>query len=233
MLKGIYLPLQGPHGVRPKAPAVGAWQSPGYAGFTGVQAEAKASDDEWYGLRCDGLVVVDCDDAAAAMHWCGIDTEWDRGRVRKTPRGYHFVYKYTEGSPTAPAVGVFEHTDIRAGATSQIVYFAPGYYDRNMAEPRYFDPRWLPDNFGVQVTHDDEAWSEMPDGRGNNTMAAFAGAFRKQGMDVVTIVKCLSAINRITMTRDPMTQAEVIEIAKSVGRYAARPDIDIELDEDD
>ncbi len=71
----------------------------------------------------------------------------------------------------------------------------------------------------------------MPDGRGNNTMAAFAGAFRKQGMGVLAIAKCLGAINRITMTQDPMPTEMIVEIAKSVGRYAPRPSIDIEVEE--
>jgi hypothetical protein len=222
----IWIPLQGPDGIRPKAPAVGAWQSPGYAG---VSRESHAAY-EWLGRRCDGLVVIDCDDKDAATAWCKIDTEATEGWVRKTPRGFHFIYEHTPGSPDAPAVGVWPHTDIRAGRTSQVVYFATGYSTLADNKPRPFDPSWLPASYGTaQVTHEDEAWSEMPDGRGNNTMAALGGAMRKQGMDVVTICKCLSAINRITMTRDPMSQAEVIEIAKSVGRYAPRPDIDIEL----
>lgn len=225
------IPLQGPAGVRPKAPAVGAWQSPGFHGMDVDSTELAAA---WYGLRCDGLVVIDCDDKQAAYRWCDIEPDAARGWVRKTPRGYHFIYEYTPGSPDAPAVGVWPHIDIRAGRTSQIVFYAPGYQCIGAAEHiRPFNPAWLPASYGAApVSHEDESWSEMPDGRGNNTMAALGGAMRKQGMDVVTIVKCLSAINRITMTRDPMSQAEVIEIARSVGRYAPRPDIDIELDDE-
>jgi hypothetical protein len=72
----------------------------------------------------------------------------------------------------------------------------------------------------------------MPFGRGNNTMAAFAGAFRKQGMSLRAIAKCLGAINRITMTEDPMPVEMIVEIAKSVSRYAPRPDIDIVVEDD-
>lgn len=233
-IEGVFLPLQGPTGVRPKAPSIGAWQSPGYKGFDDIEARTRhrLNDDEWFGLRCDGLVVMDCDSRDAALRWCAIDTEWDKTWVRKTPRGTHFIYAQSVGSPDAPYAGVWPGIDVRAGRTSQIVVYAPGYSHLKFPDTlRIFDTLWLPSNFGVvQDRSDDESWDEIPDGRGNNTMAAIAGAMRKQGMSMVTIAKCLGAINRITMTLDPMPIEMVIEIAKSVSRYSARPDIDIEVE---
>ncbi len=222
----VWIPLQGPEGVRPKAPAVGAWQSPGYMGVD--MDDWQAGQDNWYGLRCDNLVVIDCDDADAVEVWqkaCGGQDSF----VRKTPRGYHYIYEWTEGSPCGPHVGVWPHIDIRAGAKSQIVYWAPGYENiTSPADIQAFDPSWLPESLGTsQVSHDSEAWSEMPDGRGNNTMAAFAGAFRKQGMDMLTICKCLGAINAITMTQDPMPDTMIVDIARSICRYKAEPDVDL------
>jgi len=245
----IFIPLQGPSGVRPKAPAVGAWQSPGYTGI-----EPAAHPGAWIGMRTDGLVVIDIDCGCPkvngekpevcqtpevmrsnANYWAAIDADAAKGWVRKTPHGMHFIYLQTaeEGTPDAPAAGVWPGIDIRAGRTSQIVFYAPGYKDLTAQHKmRLFDPRWLPSNFGVQQDRsNDEAWSEMPDGRGNNTMAAFAGAFRKQGMAPVQIAKCLGAINRICMTDDPMPIEMIVEIARSVGRYSPRPDVDIEIEE--
>lgn len=232
----IWLPLQGPTGVRPKAPAVGAWQSPGYDGIDPDKVRRTTGynpDAEWIGMRCDGLVVVDCDSKVAAKHWCIIDPEAPSGWVRMSPRGVHFLYEQTPGSPDAPAAGVWPEIDVRAGRTSQIVVYAPGYHELHGEKfIRPFNPAWLPEGFGVQQDRsNDESWDEMPHGRGNNTMAAFAGAFRKQGMSPVTIAKCLGAINKITMTDDPMPIDMIVEITKSVGRYAARPDIDIEIEE--
>jgi hypothetical protein len=230
----IYIPLQGPNGVRPKAPAVGAWQSPGYHGVSPGESGGHAGDDAWYGLRCDDLVVIDCDDKGAANDWLAhTKAEPSDTWVRATPRGYHFIYERTPGSPDAPAAGVWPHTDIRAGRTSQIVFLATGYDDiteRTRISP--FNPAWLPTNFGEQQQDRSasESWDEIPEGRGNNTMAAFAGAFRKQGMGIVSIAKCLGAINRICMTDDPMPTATIVEIARSVGRYEPRPDIDIEVE---
>jgi hypothetical protein len=237
-MSDVWIPLQGPQGVRPKAPAVGAWQSPGYTGVSDALLKCRIEEDNWYGLRCDGFVVIDCDSSEAADWWVhhvnGAVT-WER----KTPRGWHFIYERHVTSPSGPAVDIFRGhpagIDIRAGRTSQIVFHAPGYYDVSKRERiRPFDPAWL---LGVGTVSSrestNEEWDEMPDGRGNNTMTALGGAMRKQGMSTPTIAKCLSAINRITMTRDPMPIEMVCEIAKSVGRYAARPDIDIELIDDD
>lgn len=236
---GIYLPLQGEHGVRPKAPAVGAWQSPGYKGFTQALAYHDHLDTgQWFGLRCDNLVVVDCDTVEATDLWeLHVGTPNANTWVRKTPRGYHYIYAARAASPTAPAAGVWPHIDIRAGRTSQVVYYAPGYTDLSESlDIRNFDPSWLPESFGAtqQDRSNVESWDEMPDGRGNNTMASFAGAFRKQGMSPRTIARCLGAINRITMTADPMPIEMLVEITKSVSRYKPMPDIDIEVvDEDD
>jgi hypothetical protein len=236
----VWIPLQGPMGYRPKAPAVGAWQSPGYYGLSEESALVahRLNRDDWFGLRTDELVVIDIDVREKADWW--MERTGPLTWLRSTPRGFHFIYEQTEGSPDAPDADIFgegSHVDIRAGRTSQIVYLAPGYAQLTPPSTiKPFDPSWLPDNYSVgaaqRLSRDDEAWSEMPWGRGNNTMTAFGGAFRKQGMDAVTIAKCLGAINRITMTQRPMEVEEIVEIAKSVARYSALPDIDIELEEE-
>lgn len=243
-MRDIFIPLQGPLGVKPKAPAVGAWTSPGYFGRDVREWEAKEHTDEWYGLRCDDLVVIDCDNSDAAQFWLRIahpglhiDTGQDFPTwVRKTPNGWHFIYSRRHPQdPDAPATGVWDHIDIRAGRTSQIVFYAPGYHDiTTRLRLHTFDHTWLAgrlDKAGQVDRTNDEEWDEMPDGRGNNTMFAIAGTMRKQGMSMLTIAKCLGAINTITMTRDPMPRNMIVQIAQSVSRYAAKPDIDIEIDE--
>jgi hypothetical protein len=227
----VYIPLQGPTGVRPKAPAVGAWQSPGYAGID--PSTIYEHSRIWTGMRCDGLVVIDCDSKAAALRWCLIDQDANDGWVRKTPRGFHYIYEQGPESPDAPSAGVFEEIDVRAGRTSQIVMFAPGYYELHAEKyMRTFNAAWLPSTaYGNADRSEDESWDEMPWGRGNNTMTAIAGALRKQGMSPITMAKCLGAINRITMTDQPMAREEIAQIVMSVARYAAKPDIDIEVED--
>lgn len=120
----VWLPLQGEGGERPKAPAAAGWQSPSYQGID------PATFEGWVGLRCDGLVVIDCDNVEAAERWekhvGGVAGVW----CRKTPRGFHYIYEWTPGSPEGPSVDVFGNgsgIDVRAGRTSQIVFKAPGY----------------------------------------------------------------------------------------------------------
>lgn len=226
----IWLPLQGPLGAKPKAPAVQAWASPGYQGVDlGVNDwHAKDFTDEWFGLRCDGIVVIDCDNEEARDAWLersgGVCTF-----TRKTPHGWHFFYRATVGSPTGPATSVFPKTDIRAGSGSQVVFYAPGYEDHLTAPMTDFDPSWLPTQ--AEVLRDAEEWSEMPEGRGNNTMAAIAGTLRRQGMDYPTMLRVLLYVNKLTMTRDPMPPEMVNQIALSVSRYDPDPDVDLEVDE--
>lgn len=228
--KRVYIPLQGPDGVRPKAPAVGAWQSPGYIGLT--LGSTLVLEGMWIGMRCDGLVVIDCDSQAASLAWREIDQLASTGWVRKTPRGYHYIYRQTPDSPDGPAVGLLPGLDIRAGRTSQIVMYAPDYQEMHGEKYiRDFEPAWLKGcGYGEQVKREDEEWDEIPDGRGNTTMTAFAGAFRKQGMSKVVMAKCLGAINRITMVSSPMPNADIAQIVLSVSRYAAAPDVDIEVE---
>lgn len=228
----IWIPLQGPGGQRPKAPSVPGWQSPAYTGLAGVVRGIDVERDamEWIGLRCDGLVVIDCDNQEAADFWLRHTGENDKHTfVRRTPRGYHFIYAKTPGSPDGPAVAVFPGIDIRAGASSQIVFYAPGYEDVHLVHPVPFNTAWLPTQ--RNLIDDMEDWDEIPDGRGNNTMAAFAGAFRRQGMSYETMLRCLLVINKITMKRDPMDIEAVDLIARSVSRYQPEPDIDLEVDE--
>lgn len=234
MKHGPFIPLQGPTGEKPKAPCVAGWQSPGYSGYRDWQLGAADRDaDEWYGLRCDGLVVIDCDNVAAARAWQKIVGENSGTYVRLTPRGFHFIYAWTPGSPEGPSVGVLPDIDIRAGSGSQIVFYAPGYKDLGSSwdSVRPFEPSWLPQR-KTQVTTDVDEWAEIPHGRGNAVMVAFAGTFRKQGMDERTIRTVLNGINRLCMTEAPMSREAVAAIAHSVCRYAPEPFIgEIEVDD--
>jgi hypothetical protein len=206
-------------------------------------------------MRCDGLVVIDCDCGcekvngeksvhcltpsvakAHLRHWLHIaGHSMTAAWLRATPHGFHIIYtQHPTLVPDAPASGVWPGIDIRAGRTSQIVYIAPGYRDlvRPLVLP-VFNPAWLPEHYSALQydRSDDESWDEMPQGRGNNTMTAFAGALRKQGMSPMTMAKCLGAINKITMTEDPMPREDIAQIVMSVARYDARPDIDIEVED--
>ena len=133
-----------------------------------------------------------------------------------------------------PHAGVLPGIDVRQGASSQIVYAAPGLdpgYSTLTGNPTNlvdFHPPWAVDFSERKAdAYADETWDEMPDGVGNTTLTAIAGVMRKQGMGIHSMVRCLSAINKITMTEDPMPREDIAQIVMSVARYDARPDIDI------
>ena len=225
----VWLPLQGPDGGRPKAPSAAGWQSPSYDGLTSAEYEAALARGDWIGLRTDDRVVIDCDSKAAFDLWVqhvGVDNA--KTKMRKTPNGYHLIYRQTPGSPDAPAASILHkgsHIDVRAGRTSQIVYHAPGYADIGVAPVLDFDPAWVPKR--TDLDDDVEEWAEMPDGMANDTLAAIAGTMRRKGADYTTILKMLLVMNKLTMTRDPMPEQDVALIAQSICRYT--PEAVVEL----
>jgi hypothetical protein len=180
------------------------------------------------------LVVIDADTPEAAKFWLDrTDPARDQGTyVRKTPRGFHFIYAMEKGSPTGPAVGVFPGIDIRAGIGSQIVYYAPGYRDigSTWADVCGFRPEWLPEVTAKSALGGtSDGWTELPAGRGDNTMTAIAGALRRQGMAEKPIRTILGGINKLCMTEHPMGADAIMRIAHSVCRYAPSPDISGEI----
>lgn len=225
----VFIPLQGPGGHAPKAPAVKGWQSPSYVGLAGTEYADKGA---WLGLRCDGLVVIDCDTKDAAAAWLQhVGESANHTWVRKTPHGLHFIYEWTAGSPDQPLAGVFPKTDVRAGRTSQIVFHATGYADlTKRAFISAFDPSWLPER-RTAADGDVEEWSTIPEGRRNSTLTAIGGSLRKQGMAMPEIGTVLSAINK-QYAEPPLDHSEVEVIVNSVCRYTPDPDITFELDED-
>lgn len=220
----IYVPLNGP-GKRgaPKAPSARGWASEGYQGVD-------RDHGGWVGLRCDGLVVVDCDSEEAASLWRSIGT---KTHEVKTPRGRHFYYRYTPGSPSGPAVDVMTGVDIRAGRGSQVVIPpTPGYEEIDTRKPAAFKPEWLrqaSSTADVDMERDVEEWTTIPEGRRNDTMVALAGAFRRQGMAVELIYQALLGFNE-SICDPPLAHDEIETIARSTGRYEPQPDWSVEVE---
>ena len=231
-MPAVFLPLNGPNheGKKPKAPAVSGWERPNYRGID--PRTYKGS----YGMRCDGLIVIDCDSDEAAAIWDEIigPANVDRTWVRKTPRGWHFIYRWHDPLGElehlhGPHAGVLPGIDVRQGASSQIVYSAPGYETLHGSPQtmKDFHPPWAATfNVRARAASQADTWDEMPEGIGNNTMAALAGTMRKQGMSFVTMARCLGAINKITMPTDPMPKQMVLDIVRSVSRYEVDPFIE-------
>lgn len=213
----IYLPLKADS----KEPAKRGWQKPDYEGVEPVGR---------VGLRADGLVIVDCDSAEAADAWRAIGTATQEVQ---TPRGFHFYYQWVPGAPTGPAAGVMPGVDIRAGLGSYVVAPpTPGYTTLNKRKPALFKSAWMPERNAPTEQNDDE-WDVIPDGRRNDTLTAFAGAFRRQGMSLEVIFQMLRAMNGaiVDQGNDPITDVELEAITRSVGRYEIVPDWEVEIDD--
>lgn len=231
-MASIYLPLNGPdkrdakgNPKNPKAPSVKEWSNEDYDGVD------PGSHDGWMGLRTDGLVVVDCDSDDAAHLWREIG---DPTYEVKTPRGRHFYYRWTPGSPDGPAVGILPGIDIRAGRGAQVVVPpTPGYQVGNDLPIRTFKRGWLAipgsDEIELEGGGGDDEWDIIPDGRRNETLTAIAGSLRRQGMSVEGIAQALWSMNK-RHCNPPLSQDEIVTIAQSIGRSAPQPDWSVDLD---
>jgi hypothetical protein len=194
-----------------KRPAKSGWADENYQGVDPVAGG-------WFGRRADGYVIIDCDSEQAANDWtlrCGAPATF----TVKTPRGYHYYYRWVPGSPTGPYVAVLPGIDVRAGRGSYVVWHkAPGYSLALDHRPVDFDPTWLPERSTEQQEGTGETWEQIPEGRRNATLLAFGGSLRKQGMATPVMAEALVAMNR-AYCDPPLDQDEVIAIVKSVSRY--------------
>lgn len=207
----IYLPLQ--EGT--KVPAVAGWADPDYPGVT-------PSPDGWFGLRCDGLVVMDFDTIEAARLWL---EDHPASRAVRTPRGIHIYYRWTPGSPDGPRVGVLPNTDVRAGRGSFVVVPpTPGYSQVDVPVEDFvdFDPSWLPNKVSTERLTG-PGWTQVPQGQRNATLATVAGSLRKQGADRQVLRQVLHGMNR-SFCEPPLDPDEVDQIASSVSRYEPQPE---------
>ena len=217
--ENVYLELWGPNdlGKNPKAPKASGWADDNYKGVD-------PSSHEHVGLRTDKLVVVDCDSPEAVAQWQEIGAPT---YSVKTPRGQHFYYRWTPGSPAGPAAAIFgPHSgiDLRAGTGAQVVVkMGDGKYvpvdDTPIAD---FSPQWYggkQSNPTVQVDDSHGDWSVVPAGRRNQALTALAGGLRRQGMSADAILATMMVWNTHGLVVPPLPEEELRTIAHSVGRY--------------
>lgn len=190
-------------------------------GYKGVDPDTHEGD---LGLRLDKYVVIDCDSEEAMEAWrahigYGVGDEWDTW-TRRTPKGYHFIYRRgvdSYGIHLGKVPSIHPDIDVKAGMGHQVAFRGEGRRDLLLRDPTPFNPAWIPEASKAEWLGDE--WSEMPDGMGDNSMIAFAGTFRRWGMDESTILRCLAAVNEITMTENPMTLKRLRRLARQAGKF--------------
>lgn len=110
------LPLGG--GADGKAPLLSAWAGPKMA-LARILAPLYRSGSQVYGIRLDGLAVIDCDSDSAELVKA-MEARFGPSPVHvKTPRGRHLYYRATGSAPNLRAEGL--PVDIKTGARAYVV----------------------------------------------------------------------------------------------------------------
>jgi len=117
-LKGAGFPLLPLGGADGKAPLLRAWAGPGLT-LARILAPMHRAGSQAYGVRLDGLAVVDCDHADSALV-TQIEARFGQSPVHvKTPRGWHLYYRAAGAVPNLRGEGL--SVDIKTGARSYVV----------------------------------------------------------------------------------------------------------------
>lgn len=214
----VYLKLAGPNtkGLNPKGCYTKGWTDPFYRGVDLNTVSA----DTWIGMRLDNYIVVDCDNEEAKDAWLEyIDMPLLHTWVRKTPKGYHFIYRRGADSygVKAKVPWFLPKIDLKVGPGHLIVVDAPGYYDLFDTLPVDFDLAWLP--AVMETAKPVEEWDEVPEGSGDSFMISVAGKMRSWGMSELAIGNCLMSINLHVMPTKPMPWPSIARLARSASRY--------------
>jgi hypothetical protein len=118
-LKGVglhLLPLGG--GADGKAPLLRAWAGPGLT-LAQILAPMHRAGSQAYGVRLDGLAVIDCD-ADDAELVAQMEARFGQSPVHvKTPRGRHLYYRAGDAVPNLRSEGL--PVDIKTGPRSYVV----------------------------------------------------------------------------------------------------------------
>ncbi|MEP3329196.1 bifunctional DNA primase/polymerase [Sedimentitalea sp.] len=117
-LKGAGFPLLPLGGADGKAPLLRAWAGSGVT-LARILAPMHRTGSTAYGVRLDGLAVIDCDSDDSAVV-AQMEARFGQSPVHiKTPRGRHLYYRATGAVPNLRGEGL--PVDIKTGARSYVV----------------------------------------------------------------------------------------------------------------
>lgn len=117
-LKGAGFPLLPLGGADGKAPLLRAWAGPGLT-LARILAPMHRTGSQAYGVRLDGLVVIDCDSEDSALV-AQMEARFGQSPVHvNTPRGCHLYYRASGAMPNLRGEGL--PVDIKTGARSYVV----------------------------------------------------------------------------------------------------------------
>lgn len=140
--------------------------------------------------------------------------------------GFHYLYRNPDGRNirNTVALGGYEGVDLRANGGYIVVppsLHPSGHrYEVTDDSPLAPAPEWLVE-LSTKRTQGTAAVTEdqpIPEGQRNNTLASLAGTMRRRGMPLEAIEAALIQVN-LKQCNPPLSEEEVMAIAKSVGRY--------------
>ncbi|HSH30848.1 MAG TPA: bifunctional DNA primase/polymerase [Thiohalobacter sp.] len=170
------------------------------------------------------LLVIDIDPDGADWY-SEHAAELAAGRVHKTKRGHHLLYRHVDGVRCS-AGRIAPGVDVRSDGGYIVWWPAHGLEAVGGLDDVSDAPAWLLDLLREPAAKPGQAAAQaagdtIPEGRRDDTLASLAGSMRRRGLSAEEIAPTLHAINE-SRCRPPLDRADVDRIAASVGRYPAQ-----------
>ena len=172
------------------------------------------------------LLVLDIDQQGAQWYRENAD-RLGCGRVHRTPRGHHLLYRMPRmpirGSASKLAPGV----DVRGDGGYFVWWAGPGFPATGELEELTEPPAWLLEAIlatqwgktnGADRAQERAGGTGIPEGSRNATLTSFAGRMRYAGASQGEIEVALEVLNG--RCEPPLQANELHNIANSVARYA-------------
>jgi RecA-family ATPase len=214
-------------------PVAKGWQDMATEDAGGIKALAKEYPGCNWGVLCSGLLVIDTDEKEGRKGGLHLK-DWADGngvpktfKVRTPTGGLHRYYLNPDDQPGHNAVA--EGVDIKASRTGYVA--APGSVRKDgnytIVDDRPFRraPGWLIEKVAHAFIEGREGPAIEGDGAGavahgsrNNTFFRAAAGMRSSGFNQEEIRAALLALNE--RTHPPLTEGEVLKIARSAASYA-------------
>jgi len=181
----------------------------------------------------NGVVVVDCDSDEANEAFLGKYPEAKDTLTVKTPRGYHYYFKFEEGIRNDAGKKLGKGVDIRGDGGYVLVPPSVNATGDHYSWINSVTPRPLGESLrsalsspagdtGVSDGDDGKvrgtAVGKFGPGERNQQLTKVAGSLRRYGLEGEALVEALSKVNT-EQCDPPLTEKEIRTIAKSVQRY--------------
>ncbi len=165
-----------------------------------------------------GLLVVDIDPAGAEWYADHAD-RLACGRIHRTRRGHHLVYRYPDAEVRNSASRIAPGVDVRGQGGYLVWWPAHGHETVGDLDDIGEVPGWLLDLLKEKPRQaaSEPGGDAIPEGRRNDDLSREAFRLRRQGASVEDIITVLAAINT-ARCNPPLGDDEIEAIARGKAR---------------